>query len=123
MRTRSTARVAPLQAARFLPRFAHGDMAQVAEVTGVADGARLGSGFVRMRRAEIPWTLRYDEVLLVLEGQLRVRTPEADLVARPMECLWLPAGTALTYLAETALVFYAIEPAGWAAGGREETAP
>ncbi len=92
-------------------------MAQVSVVTGrKGDGTRLGSGFVRMKDAEIPWTIKYDEVILVLEGQLTIRTEDGDLVARPMECIWLPDGTELTYIAESALVFYAIEPADWAEG-------
>lgn len=107
--------VVPFSKAEFAPRFAYGDMAGVSVVTGNAgDGTRLGSGFVRLRRAEIPWTLRYDEVLFVLEGQVTIRTEGGDLIAGPRDCVWLPNGTELTYLAEDALVFYAIEPANWA---------
>lgn len=121
MPVKSPARVTSLSKAAFVPRFTHGDMAEVSEVTGVADGTRLGSGFVRMSQAEIPWRTRYDEVILVLEGELIVRTPGGDLVARAMECIWLPKGSDLTYVAESALVFYAIEPAGWAEGNEEDT--
>ncbi len=115
MSRKAPASVVSLSAAKFTPRFDYGRMAEVSVVTGTGgDGTRLGSGFVRMSDAEIPWTIQYDEVILVLEGQLTVRTRNGDLVAGPMECIWLPDGTELTYIAEEALVFYAIEPAIWA---------
>lgn len=108
------ARVISPETAAFVPRFEYGHMAGIAVVTGAGQGTRLGSGFVRFDRARIPWTVRYDEVIVVLEGELTVRTQHGDLTAGPRECIWLPNGTVLTYLSENALVFFAIEPADWA---------
>ena len=107
-------RVMPFANQEFAPRFEYGDMAQVNEVSGTSLGTRLGTGFGRFTKAEIPWTVQYDEVLLVLEGSITVRTAEGDLTAGPLDCIWLCAGTELTYLSDNALVFYAIEPATWA---------
>ncbi len=111
---KSAARVTKLDMLDFQPRFAYGDVAEVAEVSGTGDGTALGTGVVRMTRAEIPWTVRYDEVILVLEGQLEIETESGTLSAGPMETIWLPADTKLTYRAESALMFYAIHPADWA---------
>ncbi|WP_299850766.1 ethanolamine utilization protein EutQ [uncultured Roseovarius sp.] len=117
MADKAPARVTSLSAAKFMPRFEYGHMAQASVVTGTGeDGTRLGSGFVRMKDASIPWTVQYDEVILVLEGELTVRTRDGDLRAGPMDCIWLPNGTELTYVAVSALMFYAIEPANWAEG-------
>ncbi len=102
----------------FQPRFEYGDQAQVAVVSGPEDGTALGSGYVRMTGAKFPWTIQYDEVVLVLEGSLTIRTAGGDLTAGPGENIWLPAGTELTYIAERALVFYAIHPADWAEQGQ-----
>jgi ethanolamine utilization protein EutQ len=60
--------------------------------------------------------VQYDEVILVLEGEVTVRSDRGELKAGPRDCIWLPKGTALTYSAESALVFYAIQPANWAEG-------
>ena len=98
---------------KFTPRFAYGDQAQLAAVCSAEDGTKLGSGYVRLANAEIPWTIKYDEVLLVLEGEMTVRTADGNLTAGPQESIWLPAGTELTYFAENALVFYAIHPNDW----------
>ncbi|QGX96853.1 ethanolamine utilization protein EutQ [Roseovarius faecimaris] len=108
------ARVVPFDQLDFAPRFDYGHMAKVTEVIGGGDGSLLGTGFGRFENAEIPWTVKYDEVLLVLEGEVTVRTAEGDLTAAPRDCIWLPNGTELTYIAESALVFYAIQPTNWA---------
>ena len=99
---------------QFVPRGEGGDMAALSEFTGSKDGSELGSGLAVLSNARIDWTVRYDEVLIVLEGVLRVHTAEGVLEAGPRDSIWLPAGTALTYEAEHALVAYAIHPAGWA---------
>jgi ethanolamine utilization protein EutQ len=116
MPEKAQAQVMPFEGQTFSPRFEHGDMAQVTEVTGTSIGTRLGSGFGRFTNAKFPWIVQYDEVLLVLEGQLTVRTEAGDLTAGPKDCIWLPKGTSVTYVAERALLFYAIEPANWAEG-------
>lgn len=112
--TKSPPRIATMKDANFTPRFAYGEQAQISEVCGVDDGSKLGAGFVRMTNASIPWTIKYDEVILVLDGDLTIRTETDVLTARAQECIWLPAGTALTYETESALLFYAIQPADWA---------
>jgi ethanolamine utilization protein EutQ len=110
------ARVIPFEDLSFAPRFEYGHMAKVTEVVGAGDGSILGTGFGRFTVAEIPWTVKYDEVLLMLEGEVTVRTAEGDLIAGPQDCIWLPNGTELTYIAKSALVFYAIQPTNWAEG-------
>ena len=97
----------------FSPRFAYGDQAQVAVVSGAEGETALGTGYVRLVDAEIPWTIQYDEVVLVIEGRLTVRLDDREIAAVPGQSIWLPKGTALTYLADAALVFYAIHPANW----------
>lgn len=98
----------------FAPRFAYGDQAQVAVACGPGDGTELGCGYVRMSGAEIPWTIKYDEIVLVLEGSITIQTEAGDLTAGEHDSIWLPAGTELTYVSENALLFYAIHPANWA---------
>ncbi len=99
---------------RFQPRFEHGDQAQAVQICGADDMVALGAGFGRMTNARFPWTIKYDEVLLVIEGRLTVHTAEGELTAGPKDTIFLPRGTALEYEAENALIFYAIHPADWA---------
>lgn len=98
----------------FQPRFEFGSEAQIAEVSGTHLDTPLGTGFVRFKNADIPWTVRYDEILLVLEGEVAIQTPARTLKAGPNDCIWLPKDTALRYRSDAALAFYAIHPANWA---------
>ncbi len=110
------ARAISLKSLNFAPRFEYGEQAEVVEVCGTGDGSELGTGYARFKDAAIPWTVKYDEVVLVLEGHLTIHTAQGDLEAGPHDCIWLPEGTDLTYIAQSALVFYAIQPASWASG-------
>jgi ethanolamine utilization protein EutQ len=112
--TKAKPRVMKWTNADFQPRFEYGDQAQAAHLCGEVDGSELGAGLVRLTDARIPWTVRYDEVVLVLEGTFTARTQDAVLTAGPLDSIWLPAGTKLTYEAESALLFYAIHPSNWA---------
>ncbi|MEZ5923442.1 MAG: cupin domain-containing protein [Hyphomicrobiaceae bacterium] len=96
----------------FKPRFAYGDQAQIGNVTGSEQGAEFGYGFARMTNAKIPWTITYDEILLVISGVLRVRIASKVLEAGPGDSIWLPAGTELVYECESCLMAYAIHPIG-----------
>lgn len=109
---------APLRVMRFAdlefsPRFEYGEMAEVAGICGVDDGSELGVGWGRMHNACIPWTIRYDEVLTVFEGELRLHSGGEVHVLRPPDSIWLPAGTELVYEAQAALVHFAIHPSDW----------
>ncbi|MCP3880705.1 MAG: ethanolamine utilization protein EutQ [Sulfitobacter sp.] len=101
----------------FTPRFEYGEMAQVAGVCGSEDGTELGTGWGRMSNARIPWTIKYDEVLTVFEGVLRLHANGEVHELHPRDCIWLPAGTELVYEAESALIHFAIHPSNWADGG------
>lgn len=105
---------------QFTPRFEYGDQAHVSVICGPGDGTALGTGLVRMRNASIPWTIKYDEVILVLEGEITIRTADSDLTAGPNDSIWLPKGTELTYISDSALLFYAVHPANWADAGDAE---
>ena len=98
----------------FSPRFEYGEMAQVAGVCGADDGTELGVGWGRLQNARIPWTTRYDEVLTVFEGELRLHAGGEIHKLGPRDSIWLPNGTELVYEAESALIHFAIHPANWA---------
>jgi ethanolamine utilization protein EutQ len=97
----------------FVPRFEYGHMAESSEICGFKDGSELGAGFVRMHGARIPWTIQYDETLIVLEGSLRILIDEEVFEMLILDSIWLPAGTALEYEAERALVSYSNHPSHW----------
>jgi ethanolamine utilization protein EutQ len=91
--------------AAFQPRFEHGDQAQAAHLCGTDDDSKLGAGFGRLSKASFEWTVQYDEIILVLEGEVTALTDAGALIAGPKDTIWLPAGTRVTYQAEDALIF------------------
>jgi len=97
----------------FAPRFEYGEMADVAGLCGAHDGSELGVGWGRFQQARIPWTIRYDEVLTVFEGELRLHIDGEVHRLGPRDSIWLPAGTALLYESDYALVHFAIHPSNW----------
>ncbi|MBP6019074.1 MAG: ethanolamine utilization protein EutQ [Burkholderiaceae bacterium] len=106
----------------FQPRQERPEMAQLAQISGDSDGSELGTGFARLSDARITWTVKYDEVITVIEGSLRVHTPTGILEAGPQDSIWLPQGTPLVYEAQSALIFYAIHPSHWASEPEQENA-
>ena len=104
----------PFSNVEFVPRFEHGDQCQIGAVATPEHGGELGAGFARLTKARIAWTIKYDEVLLCVEGGLAVHCAGYVHHLKPKDCLWLPAGTDLVYEADDALVFYAIHPVNWA---------
>lgn len=94
----------------FKPRFAYGDQCAIGETVGEDFGGELGTGFARMSKAWIPWTITYDEVLTVFEGHLRLHANGQVHELGPKDSIWLPKGTELIYEAEDALIHYAIHP-------------
>ena len=97
----------------FEPRFEYGEMAEVTGLCGSDDGTELGTGWGRMTNARIPWTIRYDEILTVFEGQLSLHANDTVHTLNPKDSIWLPAGTELVYETDYALVHFAIHPANW----------
>jgi ethanolamine utilization protein EutQ len=112
--TKSPPRVNRFADLQFNPRFAYGEQAQAVQICGPDDMSELGAGFGRMTSARFPWTIKYDEILVILEGELTIHTGGKALKAGKHDSIWLPAGTELEYEAENALIAYAIHPANWA---------
>ena len=103
----------PFEELTFVPRFEYGEMAQVVETCGSDNGSELGTGWGRFSQARIPWTIQYDEILTVFEGELQIHANGEIHRLGEKDSIWLPAGTRLVYEAESALVHYAIHPSNW----------
>jgi ethanolamine utilization protein EutQ len=97
----------------FAPRFQYGEMAEVSGICDADDGTELGTGWGRLHDAWIPWTIKYDEVLTVFEGELRLHADGVLHELQARDCIWLPKGTELIYEANSALIHFAIHPANW----------
>lgn len=66
----------------------------IADVITAADGTPLAAGFMAWAA---PWTLDYDEVDLVLEGELHIRCDGQTFVGKAGDVLYIPKGSAIEF--------------------------
>lgn len=85
------------------------------DVVTAADGSPMSAGFMAFRAGSFPWHLDYDEVELVLEGELHLGTPDGTIVAHPGDVVQVPKGTDVTFGTPSWVkLFYVTHPADWA---------
>jgi ethanolamine utilization protein EutQ len=73
----------------------------------------LGGGIGVFENCSVPWTVTYDEVLFIKDGELTLRVGEKICRAGPGDILWIPRDTPLVYEATKRVTFfYAVHPVG-----------
>lgn len=88
----------------------------IADVITAADGAPIAAGFMAWSKCFFPWTLDYDEIDLVLEGELHIRCDGQTYVGKAGDVLYIPKGSAIEFGTTTAVrFFYVTYPANWQA--------
>jgi ethanolamine utilization protein EutQ len=91
-----------------------GQDVRAVDVVTSADGAPIAAGFLTLTRGCFPWTLTYDEVQYVIEGELHLGTPDGTVVGRPGDVLYVPKGTSITFGTPSwARFLYVTFPADW----------
>lgn len=86
----------------------------IADVITAADGAPIAAGFMAWSQSFFPWTLDYDEIDLVLEGELHIRCKGQTFVAKAGDVLYIPKGSEIEFGTPTAVrFFYVTYPANW----------
>lgn len=86
-------------------------------ITAEEHGASMGAGFLSLHAGSFPWTLDYDEVEYVVEGELHIGTDAGTIVGRPGDVLYVKKGSSITFGTPSwARFFYVTYPADWAGG-------
>lgn len=84
------------------------------EVIGVKDGSNMGVGYMGWENAFFPWTLTYDEVNVVLEGELHVKTASGTTIAKPGEIIFIPKNSHVEFGTPTHVRYvYITYPVEW----------
>ena len=84
------------------------------DVVTSADGAPIAGGFMSFHKGSFPWTLDYDEIEYVLEGELHIGTPQETTIGLPGDVLYVPKGTHITFgTPDWVKFFYVTYPAEW----------
>lgn len=77
-------------------------------------GSPIAGGLMSFREGSFPWTLEYDEIDYVIEGELHIGTEQGTVIGRPGDVLYIPKGTSITFgTPEWTKFFYVTFPAEW----------
>ena len=88
----------------------------IARVINGANSDHIGAGIEVLEKVSIEWTVTYDEVLFIHEGEMTIATGGECWQCKAGDIIWLPKGTTLTYDASKGrcAYFYALYPVDWA---------
>lgn len=67
------------------------------DVVTADDGSSMAAGFMHWENAFFPWTLNYDEIDMVLEGELHVRHEGETMVAKAGDVMFIPKGSSIEF--------------------------
>jgi ethanolamine utilization protein EutQ len=85
------------------------------DVVTSADGMPMAAGVMSLRAGSFPWTLDYDEIEYVLEGELHITRGNTLVVGRPGDVIAVPKGSSITFGTPSwARFLYVTYPADWA---------
>lgn len=86
----------------------------IADLITAQDNSSMAAGFMQWEKAFFPWTLNYDEVDLVLDGELHVRHEGETMIAKAGDVMFIPKGSAIEFGTPTTVRFlYVAWPANW----------
>lgn len=87
---------------------------RIVDVVTAADNSTMAAGFMKWEKCFFPWTLTYDEVDIVLEGELHVRHNGETFVARTGDVMFIPKNSPIEFGTTTHVRFlYVAFPANW----------
>lgn len=75
---------------------------------------RLGAGLMEMEDTTFAWTLNYDEMDYVIDGELSILIDGAKITAGPGEVIYIPKGASIQFsVSNRARFLYFVYPADW----------
>ncbi len=86
------------------------------DVIGDRESSPMGAGLMSFEQGSFPWTLNYDEIDYVIEGELEIRVGDESYVGGAGDLLFIPRGTSILFCTPTRCRFlYVTYPANWTA--------
>ncbi len=87
----------------------------IVDVVTDADGSSMGAGFMAWENCFFPWTLTYDEIDYVIEGELHIRCNGETSVGKAGDVLFIPKNSSIEFGTPSKVKFlYVAYPANWA---------
>lgn len=86
------------------------------DVIGAADKSSIGAGFMQWEQSSFQWTLTYDEIDVVLEGELHIHCDGNTYIGYPGDVFYIPKDTTIEFSTPNKVRFvYITYPADWSA--------
>jgi ethanolamine utilization protein EutQ len=74
----------------------------------------LGGGIVKMDNCKFPWTVQYDEILYITEGEIIIESDGERMVGKVGDSFFIEKGTPIIYEAASEGTFlFSLYPANW----------
>jgi ethanolamine utilization protein EutQ len=108
-------RGANVQLERFLEgESTPGTNVQLKDVVVTQDRSPMGAGYMSLDKGEMKWTLTYDEVDIVLEGELVITRGSEQVRGGPGDTIYIPKGSSITFGTPSHTRFvYVVFPVNW----------
>lgn len=87
---------------------------EAVDVVTADDKSPMAAGYLTLTKGSFPWTLNYDEIQIVLEGELHLGGDAGGKIGRPGDVLFVPKGSSITFGTPSWAKFvYVTFPANW----------
>ena len=108
-------RMANVQVEPFLEgRTTPGTNVWLKDVVTSPDRSPMGAGYMSLDKGEMQWTLTYDEVDIVLEGELVITRGSEQVRGKTGDVIYIPKGSSITFGTPSWTKFvYVVFPVNW----------
>ena len=84
------------------------------DVVVTEDRSPMGSGYMSLDQGEMQWTLTYDEIDIVLEGELVITRGSEQVRGKTGDVIYIPKGSSITFGTPSWTRFvYVVFPVNW----------
>jgi len=84
------------------------------DVVVTQDRSPMGAGYMSLDKGEMQWTLTYDEVDIVLEGELVITRGSEQVRGKTGDVIYIPKGSSITFGTPNWTRFvYVVFPVNW----------
>ena len=84
------------------------------DVVVTQDRSPMGTGYMSLDKGEMAWTLTYDEIDIVLEGELVITRGSEQVRGKTGDVIYIPKGSSITFGTPSWTKFvYVVFPVNW----------
>jgi ethanolamine utilization protein EutQ len=84
------------------------------DVVVTQDRSPMGAGYMSLDKGEMQWTLTYDEIDIVLEGELVITRGNEQVRGKTGDVIYIPKGSSITFGTPSWTRFvYVVFPVNW----------